>query len=144
LTHHLIRRDHLLALEMAAALGENLILEDDAGGAGALELLHAAHDVVQVAVTGVAVGDDRDRHAVRHAPHGVGHLLHAEEVQVRQAVEAGLVAKPPMNTVSNPACSISTAVSTSWAPSERMMPGICINSRNRRVGLVFWLMRFSP
>ncbi len=74
---------------MAAALGENLILEDDAGGAGALELLHAAHDVVQVAVTGVAVGDDRDRHAVRHAPHGVGHLLHAEEVQVRQAVEAG-------------------------------------------------------
>src|SRR5260221_11308813 len=38
------------------------------------------------------------------------------------SIEA-LVPKPPMNTVSNPACSTMSAVNTSCAPRLRMMPG---------------------
>src|ERR1051325_1192606 len=34
-----------------------------------------------------------------------------------------LVPKPPMKTVSKPACSTMSAVKTSWAPRLRMMPG---------------------
>ena len=44
----------LLAVEMAALLGEHLVLDMDGGDAGALELLHRAEDVELVAVAGVA------------------------------------------------------------------------------------------
>ena len=74
---------------MTAALGKHLVLQDDAGGARVFERLDAAHDVVQIAVTGVAVGNHRDRHALRHTPDRVGHLLHAQKIQIRQPIEAG-------------------------------------------------------
>src|SRR5581483_6467792 len=43
------------------------------------------------------------------------------------------VPKPPMNTVSSPADSISRAVNTSCAPRLRIAPGLDSNSRKRRV-----------
>ena len=59
----------LLVVEMAALLGEHLVLDMDGGDAGALELLHGAEDVELVAEAGVAVADqrDRDRVAMREA-----------------------------------------------------------------------------
>ena len=40
---------------------------------------------MQIAVSGVAVGDDRDRDALGHAADGVGHLGHGREADVGQA-----------------------------------------------------------
>src|SRR5262249_24810692 len=42
-----------------------------------------------------------------------------------------LVPKPPMNTVSKPACSTINAVKTSCAPRLRMIPGWASNARSR-------------
>ena len=50
----------LLVVEMAALLGEHLVLDMDRRDAGALELLHGAEDVQLVAEAGVAVADQRD------------------------------------------------------------------------------------
>ena len=49
---------------------------------------------MQIAVAGVAVGDDRDANARRHAAHRLGHFGHAEKIQVRQAQHGGAGAKP--------------------------------------------------
>src|SRR5437667_1767236 len=70
---------------MAAALGHNLVFEQYPGGAASRELLHRALHVVQVAVAGIAVGDDRDGYARGHTTNGVGHFAQGDEVQVRQA-----------------------------------------------------------
>ena len=67
----------------AAALGELVVLDADARGAGALELARRAHHVDGVAVAVVAVGDDGDRHRVADPPHGVERLGEREDVGVR-------------------------------------------------------------
>jgi len=58
-----------------AALGLDLILEDDAGRAGKFELGNAALHNVKVAVPGVGVCQHRDRDPLGHAPRGLHHLF---------------------------------------------------------------------
>jgi hypothetical protein len=60
---HLGDRDHGLAVEVAAALGEGLVLELDHGRTGALEAAHRALHVERVAEAGVGVDDHRHAHA---------------------------------------------------------------------------------
>jgi len=59
-----------------------------------LEGIDGALDVMQIAVPGVAVGDDRDANARSHAAHRIGHFGHREKIQVRQAKHGGAGAKP--------------------------------------------------
>jgi hypothetical protein len=59
LGHHLDRRDHLLALEMPAALREHLVLDLDRVGAGALEQLDGTPHVERVAESGVGIDHQR-------------------------------------------------------------------------------------
>ena len=70
---------------MATALWHHLVLQQNPAGARGLEGLDRALDVMQIAVPGVTVGDDRDANARSHAPHGIGHFGHCEKIQVRQA-----------------------------------------------------------
>ena len=58
LAHRLLQGDHLPARHVAAALGNDLVLDVDAGHAGLDVLPHGADDVDRVAVPVVRVGDD--------------------------------------------------------------------------------------
>src|SRR5262249_6580142 len=89
LQDHLVGGDDLLALEVPAALRRDLVLDQDAGRPGALELAHRADDVVQVAVPRVAVGDDGDGDALGHAAHGGGNFGQGDQADVGQAEQAG-------------------------------------------------------
>ena len=60
-----------------------------AGGARVLVLLHRAHDLRDVAVARVGVGDDRDRDGRRDAPQVVGVLGQGRDAEVGQAVRGG-------------------------------------------------------
>src|SRR6185503_21277390 len=70
LADHLLQRYHLLAGYVAAALGRDLVLDVDGGGAGAHEFLHGAHDIDGVAEAGIGIGDDRDLHGARDVARG--------------------------------------------------------------------------
>jgi hypothetical protein len=59
LPHHLCGRDHLLAREMAAALGKDLVLDLQRIGAGALEQLHRAYHVHGIAEAGIGIDHER-------------------------------------------------------------------------------------
>ncbi len=92
---HLLSRDHLLTLEVPAALRRDLVLEQEAGSSGPLGLPHGAHDVVQVAMPGIAVGHDWHVDAQSHPPHDVGDLAEGQESDVRQAQQAAGDAESP-------------------------------------------------
>ena len=87
--NHLVGRDDLLALEVAAALGCDLIFQQDSGGTRSLELTDRAHDVMQIAVARVAVGHHRDGDSLGRAANGVGHFRQGQETDVRQSQKAG-------------------------------------------------------
>ena len=71
---HRGHRHDLLAGKVTAALRLDLILEEDPRGPCRLELLDRPGDTRAVAVAGVAVGDQRDRHPRRDPPHALRHL----------------------------------------------------------------------
>ncbi|MCY1238474.1 hypothetical protein D9M72_512150 [compost metagenome] len=77
--------DHLLAREMAAALGRDLVLELDAVGARALQHAHRVAHVQRVAEAGVGIDDQRQVHGVADARRVVGDLVQAHEALVGQA-----------------------------------------------------------
>ena len=77
-------RDHVLALHVPAALREDLILELDAGDAGALELVHGADHLRDLAVARVGVGDHGDRDRRAEPPRVVDHLGRARDAEVGQ------------------------------------------------------------
>src|SRR5262245_4580304 len=85
LAAHLLRRDQRLAVEMAATLGEILVLELDSVGAGALERAHCAHDVDRVAVAGVGVDDQMRGYALADERQRLRDLRHRDEADVRAA-----------------------------------------------------------
>ena len=84
---------------MAAALGEDLILELDRGDAGALQLVHGAHDLRDFAVPRVGVGDHGDRDGRAEAPCVVDHLGGARDAEIGQPEcrRGGRVAAPVEN-----------------------------------------------
>ena len=72
----------LLAREVSAALGIELVFEQDAGGACRLEGPHRPGHGRPGAVPRVAVGDQRNQDAVGDAPDALGHLAGRDESQV--------------------------------------------------------------
>jgi len=91
---HLVSGDDRLAFEVPAALRSHLILDENAGGSGPLELTDGPLHVHQIAVSGVAVRDERNRQTGGHAPYRFRHLSEREKVQVRQRQGAGRHAEP--------------------------------------------------
>ena len=74
---------------MTATLRRYLVLEQDAGRPGLLEITHGADDVVQIAVAGVAVGDERDSDAVRDPTNRFRHLRQRDEADIGVTERAG-------------------------------------------------------
>ena len=74
---------------MAAALGRDLVLDDQGGDSGALIGADGAGDVDRVAEAGVGVGQDRDLDRVGEAAVVVGHLGQAQLPDVGGADQAG-------------------------------------------------------
>ena len=60
LGQHLLGRDHLLARQIAAAIGKHLIADENAGHAGGFEGTHHLPHIIDAAETGIGV--DIDRH----------------------------------------------------------------------------------
>jgi stage V sporulation protein SpoVS len=58
--HHLLGGNYILAGKVTAFLRKRLVLDLDAGGAGALQGANRAHDIDRVAIAGVGIDDDRD------------------------------------------------------------------------------------
>ena len=94
----------LALAEKRVGLGEQLVLDADAGDAALAQLAHQSAHVVEVAVAGIAVDQDRDRGRVRHELEHLEHLgprrlvavAHAERRRHRQpgrpdALEPGLL-----------------------------------------------------
>ena len=79
-----LRRDHVLAVHVPAALREDLVLELDAGDAGALELVHRAHHLRDLAVAGVGVGDHGEGDGRAEAAGVIDHLGRARDAEVGQ------------------------------------------------------------
>ena len=71
---------------MAAAFREHLVFQNNPGGTGTLELLDRTHNVMQITMPGIGIGNHRYRDAVRHAPRRVDHFAHAQKIQIRQTV----------------------------------------------------------
>ena len=82
-------RDHVLALHVTAALREDLILELDAGDAGALELVHGADHLRDLAVARVGVGDHGERDGRAEAAGVLDHLGRARDAEVGQPEGGG-------------------------------------------------------
>ncbi len=76
----------LIAVDEAVGLREELVLDAHRRDAALLELAHQAAHVVEVAVAGVAVEQDRDRRDVRHELEHLQHLRPGGLVAVAHAV----------------------------------------------------------
>src|SRR3972149_5028354 len=63
---HLLHPDDLLPLEVPAALGEDLVLEHDRRGPGALQLTDGSPDVERVAIARIGVYQDRNLDRLDH------------------------------------------------------------------------------
>ena len=75
---HLGCGDHLLALHMAAALGRDLILDEQGGDAGALIGAHGAGDIGRPAIAGIGIGQQRQLGRIAEPGIELRHLAHAE------------------------------------------------------------------
>ena len=82
LADHLLRRDQGLVVEMAATLGEGLILDLDRIRPGALEQAHRARHVEGIAVAGIRIDDEMAADAIADQGNRVGHLAHRNEADV--------------------------------------------------------------
>ena len=71
--------DDLLAVEVTAALGRDLVLDVQRGRAAQRVLAHGPHDVELVAVARVGVGDHGDRDRGGEAAEVLGHLGHGQQ-----------------------------------------------------------------
>ena len=85
----LFQRDHLLTLEKAALLGEDLVFDVDAGNAGGLVLADGTLNVEGVAVAGIGVANDGNVHGVGDIL-GVGnHFGHGKEADIGETALGG-------------------------------------------------------
>ena len=88
LLRHGARGDHALAGEMAAALGEFLVLELDRVGAGALQHLDRAGGVDRVAEAGIGIDDERQGDGFAHGGDVLGELGEGQQPDIGRAQEA--------------------------------------------------------
>jgi hypothetical protein len=89
LLRHRLLRDEILAVEVAAPLGEHLVLHVERRRARALVLHHGAHAALHLAVAGVRVHDDRHLARVRDLPDRARHLREGHEPDVGEARDIG-------------------------------------------------------
>jgi hypothetical protein len=82
-------RHYVLAGHVAAALGKDLVLNEQPGDPGLLEAPHHARHIGGVAETGVAVDEDRQAGRLDDPAVVVGHLGHGELGGVRRSQERG-------------------------------------------------------
>ncbi len=86
------RGKRLRLAEEGVGLGEQLVLDADAGDAALAELADEAPDIVEIAIAGIAVDQDRQRRRIGHEFEDVEHLrprrlvvvAHAERRRDRQ------------------------------------------------------------
>ena len=83
------RVHHLLARHVAALLGPDLVLEEDPGGAGVLQVADGAHHVDGVSVARVGVDDHRRVGDAADRAGGLDHLGLGEEAEVGLAQPRG-------------------------------------------------------
>ena len=89
LLRELLGRHHLLAGDVPALLGRDLVLHVQPRHARLLVLAHRAHRVQRVAVAGVGVGDHRQRHRARQVRGVIRHLGEGGEAEVGLAQVRG-------------------------------------------------------
>ena len=88
LARHVLGGGEALVGEMAALLGQHLVLELHGRRPGVLQLAHQAHDVERLAVAGVAVDDERQIHRSADRPREEDELVEREHPEIGQG-EAG-------------------------------------------------------
>jgi hypothetical protein len=99
--HERLDGDELLALEVAAALGDGLILQVERRHVGVDVCMNGARDAERTAEASVGVGDDGDP-VVQRGDHArlVGHLGQGDESQIRGAQKRGSCASAGLRRVS--------------------------------------------
>src|SRR5262249_10101754 len=72
-----------------AAFRVYVVLDADGGDPGPLTVVHGAHDIQRIAVSGIAIGDDRDIHCVGDVALNLKLFAGCDEAGVRNALERG-------------------------------------------------------
>ena len=86
---HVVRIGELLVVQMAALLGQDLVLDMDRAGARILEGAHHVHDVQRLAVAGVAVDQHRQPRRARDLPDEEADLVDRDDAEVGQPHRRG-------------------------------------------------------
>ena len=89
LGRHLVRVGELLVVQVAALLGQDLVLDMDGAGAGILEGAHHVHDVQRLAVARVAVDQHRQARRARDLADEEADLVDGDDAEVGQAHRRG-------------------------------------------------------
>ncbi len=84
LAGHFFRADDLFAFHVAAAFGEDLILDVDARGAHFDEPFGDTGGVEGVAAAGIDIGHDRDLHGAADVGGDVEDVFHLDETDIRE------------------------------------------------------------
>ena len=95
LRQHVFDRDHLLAGDIGATVGEYLVADEQAGGARRLERAHHLAHVVHAAESGIGIDQHRNAHRAADARVVVGHVAHVALAHVglgQHAAERGVAA----------------------------------------------------
>ena len=85
LGRHVVRIGELLVVQVAAFLGQHLVLDMDRAGAGLLEGAHHVHDVQRLAVAGVAVDQHRQARGARDLADEEADLVDRDDAEIGQA-----------------------------------------------------------
>ena len=70
---------------MTALFRGDLIFDVNGGDAGTLVTLHGANDVDRISITGIRIGNDRNRDRIDNALRVIDHFTHAEQPDIRPA-----------------------------------------------------------
>ena len=85
LLDHAVGGDEFLAVEVAAALGELLVLEVEARGTGAAVVEQGSADHLGLAEAGIGVGEDGEAGGVVGLADGAGEVVEGEQADVGDA-----------------------------------------------------------
>ena len=97
LGRHVLRRDQLLVIEVAALLRQDLVLDLHRGGAGVLKRPDHVHHVQRFAKAGVAVHQHGKLRCAGNLPDEEADILDREDAEVRQAPSKP-TSPPPTDT----------------------------------------------
>ena len=84
LAGHVVRVGQALVVKMAAFFRQHLVLDLHCGGARLLQLANQAHDVERLAVSGIAVHQDRQAGGANQLASRVAQFFQGDDAEVRQ------------------------------------------------------------